>query len=102
MSILGFKYWVKVAIGVVLSSLGYTAGAQSSKAGYNFRPLDNKIKEWLAKGYYPGAAVIVVKNNKVLFEKYYGSFNPESTAHIASAGKWLAAATIAANEIGSV
>jgi len=96
MSILGFKYWVMAAIGVILSSVGHIAGAQSSKAEYNFRPLDNKIQEWLIKGYYPGAAVIVVKDNKVLFKKYYGNFNPESTAHIASAGKWLAAATIAA------
>ena len=91
MRVLRFRYWAWV----LLLSFRYTAGAQSSKGEYNFRPLDNKIKEWLTKGYYPGAAVIVVKDNKVLFKKYYGSFNAESTAHIASAGKWLAAAAIA-------
>lgn len=63
---------------------------------YDFKPADDRIRGWVDKAYYEGAAVRIVKNDSVLFEKYYGNYTPETVAYIASAGKWLAAATIAA------
>src|SRR5207249_7237031 len=62
---------------------------------YNFSQLDDKINGWVDSGYYTGASIIIVKNNKVIHEKYYGNYKPETVAYIASAGKWLAAAAIA-------
>jgi len=87
--------------GIVTSVLllsGYGANGQILGVKvhkYHFDKVDAKIKYWVARGYYPGAAIIIVKVNRTLFKKYYGVFNAQSTAHIASAGKWLAAATIA-------
>nr|WP_239063729.1 serine hydrolase domain-containing protein [Bacteroides sp. 51] len=67
----------------------------SSIQTYDFAPLDSLITGWIERGYYPGAAVKVVKADRVLFEKYYGTYTPETEVYIASAGKWLAAAAIA-------
>ena len=38
-------------------------------ATYDFTPLDSIISSWMDKGYYPGGAICVVKNDSVLFEK---------------------------------
>jgi serine-type D-Ala-D-Ala carboxypeptidase/endopeptidase len=63
---------------------------------YNFAPLQNKIQSWVDSGYYKGASIIIVKYNKTIYEKYFGDYDQETVVFIASAGKWLAAATIAA------
>jgi CubicO group peptidase (beta-lactamase class C family) len=63
---------------------------------YDFSYLDRKIGGWVDSGYYKGASVIIVKDDKVIHQKYFGNYAPETVAYIASAGKWLAAAAIAA------
>ncbi|MDV2874732.1 serine hydrolase domain-containing protein [Phytobacter diazotrophicus] len=60
-----------------------------------FAEVDNQIAGWVKDGYYPGAAVIIVRNNQPVFEKYYGDYHKQTKVHIASAGKWLAAAVFA-------
>ncbi len=67
----------------------------NTKRDYNFSSITNKIQGWVDSGYYPGASIIIAKDNKVIYEKYFGNYTPQTVAHIASAGKWLAAATIA-------
>jgi CubicO group peptidase (beta-lactamase class C family) len=66
------------------------------KPAYDFSSLDKKITGWVDSGYYEGASVIIIKNKQVIHQKYFGTYAPGSVAYIASAGKWLAAATIAA------
>lgn len=61
----------------------------------NMTEIDGQIASWVAQQDYPGAAVIIVKDDKTVFEKYYGGYTSQTEVHIASAGKWLAAATIA-------
>ncbi|GAB3586554.1 serine hydrolase domain-containing protein [Hymenobacter daeguensis] len=61
-----------------------------------FAPMDALIQTWVTKGYYPGAGLLVARPGRVLHEQFYGSYTPETVVYIASAGKWLAAATIAA------
>lgn len=73
-----------------------TADAQTVKAGYDFSRVDEKITGWVDSGYYNGASLIIVKNNRVVQQKYFGNYSSGTVAYIASAGKWLAAATIAA------
>lgn len=65
-------------------------------AHYDFAPMDSLISGWIKRGYYPGASIVLVKNDTVLFEKQYGAYTPDTEVYIASAGKWLAAAAIAA------
>jgi CubicO group peptidase (beta-lactamase class C family) len=67
----------------------------AAKSRYDFSSIDKKIDSWIDSGYYPGASLIVVKNNRVIHEKYFGNYQPQTVTYIASAGKWLAAATIA-------
>ena len=64
--------------------------------GYDFRLIDSKINAWVDSGYYTGASIIVAQEDKIIYRKYFGDYKPETVAYIASAGKWLAAATIAA------
>lgn len=80
---------------VILFLVSLASFAQDRPADA-FEPVDELVKGWVSKGYYEGAALRIVKDDKVLFEKYYGNYTPETVAYIASAGKWLAAATIAA------
>ncbi|SEO06897.1 CubicO group peptidase, beta-lactamase class C family [Mucilaginibacter gossypiicola] len=72
------------------------AQVKIEKNGYDFSYLDRKIAGWVDSGYYKGASVIVVKDDRVIHKHYFGNYGPETVAYIASAGKWLSAATIAA------
>jgi CubicO group peptidase (beta-lactamase class C family) len=63
---------------------------------YDFSLVDQKIQSWVDSGYYHGAGLIIAKDNQVIYEKIYGNYTADSVVYIASAGKWLAAATIAA------
>lgn len=62
---------------------------------YNFSPIEKKIQSWVDSSYYSGASIIVSKKDKIIYEKYFGSYNKDTQVFIASTGKWLAAATIA-------
>lgn len=63
---------------------------------YDFSEIDKKITSWIDSGYYKGASLVVAKDNRIIHRRFYGNYTPETVAYIASAGKWLAAATIAA------
>ena len=67
----------------------------SVSAPYDFSPVTAQIQEWVDKGYYPGAGLIVARDGTTVYEQYFGSYKPDTVAYIASAGKWLAAAAIA-------
>ena len=57
--------------------------------------IDHTIQSWMNDKYYPGGDICVVKGDKILFHKSYGSFTDNTQVYVASAGKWVAAATIA-------
>jgi CubicO group peptidase (beta-lactamase class C family) len=61
---------------------------------YDFSPVSGRVQGWVDRGYYPGAAVLVAKDNRVIYEKCFGDHTAGTGEQIASAGKWLAAATI--------
>jgi CubicO group peptidase (beta-lactamase class C family) len=67
-----------------------------AQSAYDFAPLTAQIQQWVDKGYYPGASMLIIKDDKRVYEQYFGSYTPQTQVYIASAGKWLAAATIAA------
>ncbi|WP_404477984.1 alpha/beta fold hydrolase [Novosphingobium sp. BL-52-GroH] len=74
-----------------------TAGAAAPDATRpDFSELDAQVAQWVSDGLYPGAGLIIGKGHERLFERYYGTYDAKSKVHVASAGKWLAAATIAA------
>lgn len=57
--------------------------------------LDSKIESWIDSGYYDGTSVRIMKDDKLFFESNYGGYTDTTKLHVASAGKWIAAATIA-------
>lgn len=72
------------------------ANAQKKHPGYDFTFLQQNIKDWVDSGYYNGASIIIVKDDQKICEKYFGNYTPSTVEYIASAGKWIAVATIAA------
>jgi CubicO group peptidase (beta-lactamase class C family) len=61
---------------------------------YDFSAVTTKVQGWLDRGYYPGAAVLVARDNQVIYQRCFGNYTPATPVFIASAGKWLAAAAI--------
>lgn len=76
-------------------SLIPTVHAQTAGT-YDFTPLDTIISGWMSRGYYPGGAIAVAKDDRIIFSKNYGKADGETQVYVASAGKWVAAATVAA------
>jgi len=62
----------------------------------DFSYLNRRITAWVDSGYYQGAAVIIGQVNKEIYKCYYGNYNTQTTVYVASAGKWIGAAVIAA------
>jgi CubicO group peptidase (beta-lactamase class C family) len=60
----------------------------------DFSAITKQVQDWLDRGYYPGAAVLIAKENQVIYERCIGAYTPDTVVFIASSGKWLAAATI--------
>lgn len=64
---------------------------------YDFSCIQQKIQGWVDSGYYSGASIVIAAGkDSLLYRRYFGNYHPETVAYIASAGKWLAAAAIAA------
>src|SRR5262245_36587566 len=82
------KFWI-IACCFLLSVRGVASQPDLSV-------LDRKIKGWVDSGYYSGASLILMKEGRVIYEKFFGDYASTRVEYIASAGKWLAAATIAA------
>ncbi|HTE10153.1 MAG TPA: serine hydrolase domain-containing protein [Chitinophagaceae bacterium] len=70
--------------------------AAAQQPAYDFSSVQQKIQGWVDSGFYAGASIFIAKDNKVVYKAYFGNYQPQTIVFIASAGKWLAAATIAA------
>jgi CubicO group peptidase (beta-lactamase class C family) len=81
---------------LLLVSASCAQKVKPSSNKFEFEAIQSEIQSWLDTGYYSGASVIIVKNNNVVYKEYFGTYEAETVVFIASAGKWLAAATIAA------
>lgn len=78
-----------------ISALVICTGA--TRAGqYDFSQATQSIQGWVDRGYYPGAALLIAREDAIVCERYFGGYKPDTVLYIASAGKWLTAATIAA------
>lgn len=93
------KYFATAGILVIMigcKPLFIRSGVEKSQKKYDFSAVENKIQTWIDSSYYSGAALMVVKNDSIIYKKCYGNYTQDTQVFIASAGKWLAAATIAA------
>ena len=85
------KLYFVICLG--LFGIGFTSKAQPKPS---FQEVSQKVQSWVDSGYYKGANLMIGNRQKVIFQQSFGSYSVETTAYIASAGKWLAAATLAA------
>ncbi len=67
---------------------------QTPEITYDFSKLDAKITALCKETKLPGAGLIVAKDGKVLFKKFYGSYGENTRVRIASSTKWITAATL--------
>lgn len=80
----------------IFSNCRRVPSGNDAKTLFALQYLDRKIGSWVDSGYYNGAAVRIIKDNNILFENYYGGYTDTTALHVASAGKWVASAIIAA------
>jgi CubicO group peptidase (beta-lactamase class C family) len=79
---------------ILIFAITIMATSAGIPTAYDFSSVTECIQNWVDKGYYPGAGLFVARDDGVLYEKYFGSYGPETVVMVASSGKWLAAATI--------
>ncbi|MFT5467607.1 MAG: D-alanyl-D-alanine-carboxypeptidase/D-alanyl-D-alanine-endopeptidase [Verrucomicrobiales bacterium] len=63
-------------------------------AAGEFSAIDAKIEAHLAKMNLPGAGLLVIHEGEVIHESFFGDYEPKTVIPIASASKWLSAATV--------
>ena len=76
-----------------------TAGCSSSRSGSDvsapgFAGVDAAIEKRITNDHLEGAALLVVRDGSVIRNRGYGGYDPNSVVPIASASKWLTAATM--------
>lgn len=90
------KQFSLVILIFLLTAVGCTTGNGGVRKHCDFSSIDRKIQSWIDNGYYHGAGLLVVRDNQVILDKFYGNYTKDTVVYIASSGKWLAAAAIAA------
>ena len=76
----------------------YASGAQgrTAAAAPDFSWLDLRLQERVDKGYFDGMGLMLGRGERILHEAYFGNGGRDEVRHVASTGKWTAAAAIAA------
>lgn len=91
-----FKYLCPILVVVVISFACNTKNVKEEQTNIlALRDLNDKIASWVDSAYYDGVSVRILKDDKKFFESDYGGYSDTTALHVASAGKWIAAATIA-------
>jgi len=95
---------VRIAAAVVIAlAWNVAAAAQAEPAAdsaapapaRDFTPLTNFVGQQIETNGVPGAALLILgSDGHIEYEKYFGTWSDSTTAPIASASKWWAAATI--------
>ncbi len=86
---------VLTSIGMALSLMGCSSsGSTSSTGGSDFASVDRSIDQRISTDHLDGAALLVVRNGITLRNRGYGDYDPNTVVPIASASKWLTAATM--------
>jgi CubicO group peptidase (beta-lactamase class C family) len=62
----------------------------------DFTAVARQVQQWVEHGFYPGAGLLIGRRDQIVLEEYFGLYGPDTEEFIASGGKWLAAAAIAA------
>ena len=77
-------------------SLAVAITVRAAEPVYDFSPIDRTVQGWMDQKCYPGAYLLVFKDDRVICEKSWGNYSRETAVHLMSATKWLEAATVMA------
>lgn len=72
------------------------AQGKAFAAAPDFSWLDARLQARVDKGYFDGMGLMLGRGEQVLHQAYFGNGGPDVALHVASTGKWIAAASIAA------
>jgi CubicO group peptidase (beta-lactamase class C family) len=86
-------WFVLGAVSLLLVSCS-SGGSTSTVGGSDFASVDRSIEQRVANDHLDGAALLVVRDGTVIRNRGYGDYDPNTVVPIASASKWLTAATM--------
>jgi CubicO group peptidase (beta-lactamase class C family) len=66
----------------------------AQQASHDFAAITECLKKAVEDAPLDGACLLVVKDGKTIYEQCFGKYKPDTLVSIASASKWLSAATI--------
>lgn len=78
-------------LGLVLTA---TTQADDAPSSYDFSRLMASIRQAVEEAPLEGACLLVVRDGQTMTEQCFGRYTPDTVVPIASASKWLSAATI--------
>jgi CubicO group peptidase (beta-lactamase class C family) len=64
------------------------------QSNYDFTPIDNLLEEKLTSIPIDGCVLLLIKDEKIIYEKAFGSYSLNTVVPIASATKWVSAVLI--------
>lgn len=73
----------------------WSAAAKALLAAPDFSWLDARLLDCVERGYFDGIGLMLGCGEQVLHTACFGNGRPDAALHVASTGKWTAAATIA-------
>jgi serine-type D-Ala-D-Ala carboxypeptidase/endopeptidase len=68
----------------------------TSRPAIDFSPLTDALERYVAACDLPGGAMIIMRGDEILYERYVGSYSNKTVVPIASASKWLSGAVMMA------
>ncbi|MFB8790607.1 MAG: serine hydrolase domain-containing protein [Potamolinea sp.] len=67
---------------------------QTTESSSDIAPVTSIIQEAVSKNRLRGAAIMLVKNNQVIYKKAFGDYTVDTVVPIASSSKWISASVI--------
>jgi serine-type D-Ala-D-Ala carboxypeptidase len=97
------KTFRRIALATLLSIVTLSSSTQvetravaQTGCSYDFSAVTALIQNAVNSIPLDGASLMLIKDGQVIYEQYFGDYNADTRVFIASASKWLSAATLMA------
>src|SRR5262245_29659794 len=92
------KMFIRIGLAMVLAIAGLSSSSHHVSAqigcSYDFSEVTAMVQGLVNSNGLDGASMMVIKDGRVIYERYFGGYDANTTVPIASASKWLSAATL--------
>ncbi|HKX30303.1 MAG TPA: serine hydrolase domain-containing protein [Blastocatellia bacterium] len=87
---------IGLALALVVTTLSssWPRAAAATRCNYDFSAVTALTQNLVDTVPLEGASVMLIKDGRVIYEQYFGSYDSSTRVPIASASKWLSAATL--------